>query len=93
MTENEQTIGSDELVVTVEMGDDFEPGTRTAAALSELVDALQEEHGDDVSAFSYEKPQALRSFSFGFSPEPSRNFYEGWPAKWKSTVVDHKSDD
>ena len=89
--DNEQAIGSTDLVVSVEMGDDFEPGSRTAAALNELADALNEEHGDEVSGFEYQKPAALRSFSFVSAPEPNRNFFEAWPAKWKVSDFDGKT--
>ncbi len=94
MTENETAIGDDELVVTVEMGDTFEPGSRTSAALHELAAALREEHSDDdVSGFSADKPEALRSFSFAFSPEPSRSFFEAWPSKWKAADLDGKANE
>ena len=83
MNEQEQAIGTDEMVVTIEMGDGFEPGSRTAAALGELVAALHEEHGDDVGGFNSQKIEPLRSFSFMTAPTSERNFFEAWPAKWK----------
>lgn len=51
--------------MTVEMSEDFEPGERTAAALAELVAALEEEHGDgdEVSGFTF---QPVGSFSFTY---------------------------
>ena len=77
------------------MGDDFEPGSRTAAALSELVEALKEEHGDDeeVTGFSFEKPVPLRSFGFMTAPAPDQNFFEAWPSKWKGFSLDGKGTD
>ena len=90
MADHAETIGAGELAITVEMGNEFEPGARTAAALQELVQALHEEHGDQVAGFSME-PQPVRSFSFGFSPEPNRSF-EAWPSKWKMASFDGKSD-
>lgn len=89
--DNEQTLRTNDLVVSVEMGDDFEPGSRTAAALNELVEALNEEHGDEVSGFSYQKPAALRSFSFMSAPEPDRNSFEAWPCKWIVSDFDGKA--
>ena len=91
MNEQQQAIGTDEMVVTVEMGDGFEPGSRTAAALGELVAALHEEHGDDVAG--YQKVEPLRSFSFMTAPTSERSFYEGWPAKWKVSSFDGKGND
>ena len=92
--DNEQTIGSNELAIAVEMGDDFELGTRTAAALSELAEALSEEHGDDVSGFSIDKASPLRSFGFMSSPELHQsNFYEEWPTKWIVPGFDGKGND
>jgi hypothetical protein len=89
--DNEQTIGSNELAIIVEMGDDFEPGNRTAAALSELAEALNEEHGEEVSGFNFEKPSPVRSFSFMSSPELHQSsFYEAWPAKWKGFSLNGK---
>jgi len=83
MDKQEEAIGSNELAVIVEMGDDFEPGSRTAAALHELAEALNEEHGDEVAGFRYEKPEPLRSFSFMSAPDLTTLNFEAWPAKWK----------
>lgn len=89
MTEQDQAIGSTEMAVSVEMGDDFTLGSRTEAALSELVAALHEEHGDDVGG--YQKVEPLRSFSFMTAPSSDRQFYEAWPSKWKVSSFDGKS--
>ncbi len=92
--DNEQTIGSNELAIIVEMGDDFEPGNRTAAALSELAEALDEEHGEEVSGFSFEKLAALRSFSFMSSPELQQSSpSEAWRTKSKTAGFDGKGND
>lgn len=93
MDTDQEPIGQSDIAVTVEMGEDFEPGTRTAEALQQLVTALQEEHGEEVSGFEFKAPDAIRSFSFVSAPDPriNQNFYEGWPAKWKTTSMDGKS--
>lgn len=84
MSEEHDAVGKDELIVVVEMGDDFEPGTRTAAALAELADALEAEHGDDVSGFASPTIEPVRSFGFVAAPSTGGQFYEGWPSKWKA---------
>ena len=45
-------VAADQMRISVEVGDEYEPGERVAAALAELRDALQEdEDGDDVAGF------------------------------------------
>lgn len=89
MDTDQEPIGQSDIAVTVEMGEDFEPGTRTAEALQQLVNALQEEHGenvdgDEVSGFQFKTPDVIRSFSFVTAPDQVARyeFFEAWPAKW-----------
>lgn len=81
--DDNKAIGNDEMVVMVEMGDDFEPGSRTSAALTELAAALEAEHGNDVSGFASPSIEPVRSFSFVAAPSTGGQFFEAWPAKWK----------
>lgn len=55
-----EQVHADELRITVEMGDDYQPSDRLAAALSELQDALSETD-DEVTGFGFEP---IRSFSY-----------------------------
>jgi len=93
MADNNETIGSNDLVVLVEMGDDFEPGTRTAAALAELAEALEAEHGDDVGGFASPKIQPVRSFVFATPVTTSWTVEQAWPSKLKSADFDGKGND
>ncbi len=100
MDTDQEPIGRSDLAVMVEMGEEFEPGPRTAEALQQLVGALQEEHGDheggdEVSGFQFKTPDVIRSFSFVTAPDQVARyeFFEGWPAKWKGFSLDGKSTD
>jgi hypothetical protein len=57
-------IDADAIAVVVEMGDDFTPGSRTAAALAELAEALHDEHGPETSGFAFDAPAEIRNFAF-----------------------------
>lgn len=85
--ESNQAIGAGDIAVIVEMGDDFTPGQRTAAALAELVEALHEEHGPETSGFQQPAP-GVRNFAFVVGDGSVRyNFYEGWPSKWQGPIL------
>jgi hypothetical protein len=61
-----EPVASDQLRVTVEMGDDYRPRPRLAAALDELAAAVQEEADAEVDGYSlnYEEIEVTyRSFS------------------------------
>jgi hypothetical protein len=66
-------VNADQLRVTVEMGDDYQPSERLAAALTELGAALTETD-DDVGGFGYDP---LRSFLFS----------SGSPAAYQGEVI------
>jgi hypothetical protein len=91
-TDPQEPIGSNDVAVTVEMGDEFVPGKRTAAALAELVEALNDEHGPETEGFRLEAPLEIRSFSFATS-QGSYNYFEAWPSKWKGFSLDGKGTD
>ncbi len=57
-------VNADQLRVVVEMGDDFEPSERLAAALNELGAALAESD-DDVGGFGF---NPVRSLVFNSAP-------------------------
>lgn len=58
----DETIGTDELRITIEAGDDYHASPRLAAALEELATALEESETDDeVSGFG------MAEFKPGFS--------------------------
>jgi hypothetical protein len=75
MTEELQDpVAADQLRLSVEMGDDFQPSPRLAAALTELTAALEDESEADVEGFTagIEKIEiAVRSLSFD-SRSPGR---------------------
>ena len=58
----------------IEMDDDFEPGPRTAAAITELAAALQAEHGDDEDVVGFMEPGQMRSLTFGLPAQPTGDF-------------------
>ena len=57
-------VNADQLRVVVEMGDDYEPSERLAAALNELGAALAESD-DDVGGFGFDP---VRSLVFNSAP-------------------------
>lgn len=82
--------------VTVEMSDQFEPGERTAAALAALVEAIEEEHGDDDDVAGFSASAApLRTFTLAVTTGPSTSwtFENGWPSKWHDISLDGKGTD
>lgn len=59
-----ERVQADQLRITVEMGDEYDPSDRIAAALAELAEALADDNDDDddeVAGFGFEP---VRSFTF-----------------------------
>jgi hypothetical protein len=81
-SQSHDAIGASDIAVIVEMGDEFTPGPRTAAALAELVDALYDEHGPETSGYQFEALGAVRNFAFVLGDGSVRyNTSNAWPLK------------
>jgi len=54
---------TNQITVTVSMGDNYQPSDRLQAAIGELGAALQDAHGDDTSGFALKEYEEI-SFTY-----------------------------
>ena len=84
-------VAADEMRISVEIGDDYQPSERVNAALLELQAALGEESGDDVEGFYKLTNVMVTSYSYsslqGVFPSRSltTDFYKNDPTYDKTT--------
>lgn len=86
-------VATDEMRISVEIGDDYEPSERVGAALRELQEALAEESGDDVQGFYTLEDVIVTSHSFHSSAGlfPSRSFtfdHKDWSTSFDKSTPD-----